>query len=140
FTIETSIQLMEHTAALDLERLEDADLQDRIERARRQCAGGTWLLGQLSELVQDAITITGFAIGLMAYEPWLMLIVLAGVAPSFLTEVHFAGQAYALAYGNTHRRREIEYALHTGSSVETAKEVKLFGLVRFLVDRYRSVA
>ena len=36
FTNATSIRLMEHAATLDLEDFEDSELQDRLERARRQ--------------------------------------------------------------------------------------------------------
>ena len=40
FSNETSLRLMEHAATLDLEDFEDSELQDRLERARRQAAGG----------------------------------------------------------------------------------------------------
>ena len=39
FSNETSLRLMEHAATLDLEDFEDSELQDRLERARRQAAG-----------------------------------------------------------------------------------------------------
>jgi hypothetical protein len=39
FSDETSLRLMEHAATLDLEDFEDSELQDRLERARRQAAG-----------------------------------------------------------------------------------------------------
>ena len=47
FSNETSLRLMEHAATLDLEDFEDSELQDRLERARRQAAGRTSLIGQL---------------------------------------------------------------------------------------------
>ncbi len=39
FTNATSVRLMEHAATLDLEDFEDSELQDRLERARRQTTG-----------------------------------------------------------------------------------------------------
>ena len=39
YTNATSIRLMEHAATLDLEDFEDSELQDRLERARRQASG-----------------------------------------------------------------------------------------------------
>ena len=53
FGNETSLRLMEHAATLDLEDFEDSELQDRLERARRQAAGRTSLIGQLFSQVQD---------------------------------------------------------------------------------------
>jgi ATP-binding cassette subfamily B protein len=35
----TSVRLMEHAASLDLEDFEDAELQDKLDRARRQVSG-----------------------------------------------------------------------------------------------------
>ena len=37
-------------------------------------------------------------------------------------------------------RRELDYVRQTGASVETAKEVKIFGLNTFLIERYRALA
>ena len=39
FTNATSVRLMEHAATLDLEDFEDSELQDQLERARRQTIG-----------------------------------------------------------------------------------------------------
>ena len=41
FTNTTSVRLMEHAATLDLEDFEDSELQDKLERARRQTQGRT---------------------------------------------------------------------------------------------------
>ena len=38
FTNATSVRLMEHAATLDLEDFEDSELQDQLERARRQAS------------------------------------------------------------------------------------------------------
>ena len=38
FANRTSVQLMQHAATLDLEDFEDSELQDSLERARRQAA------------------------------------------------------------------------------------------------------
>ena len=37
-------------------------------------------------------------------------------------------------------RRELDYVRQTGASVDTAKEVKIFGLNAFLIERYRLLA
>src|SRR5690606_3489747 len=49
----TSVRLMEHAASLDLEDFEDADLQDRLDRARRQVSGRSSLMSQLLGHAQD---------------------------------------------------------------------------------------
>ena len=58
--------------------------------------------------------------------------------PAFLGEAHFNAQSYSLNYARTPERRELDYVRQTGASVETAKEVKIFGLNAFLIERYRA--
>ena len=140
FTNATSIRLMEHAATLDLEDFEDSEQQDRLERARRQTMGRTTLMTQLFGQAQDVVTIVTFAAGLILYAPWLILLLLIALVPAFLGEAHFNAQSYSLNYARTPERREIDYVRQTGASVDTAKEVKIFGLNPFLIERYRRLA
>ena len=135
-----SVRLMEHAATLDLEDFEDSELQDQLERARRQTSGRSALMGQLFGQAQDIITVIAFAAGLVAYAPWLIGLMLVALLPAFLGEMHFNAQGYALNFHWTPERRELDYVRQTGASVETAKEVKIFGLEGFLVARYRMLA
>jgi len=140
FSNTTSVRLMEHAATLDLEDFEDSELQDRLDRARRQASGRMTLISQLFGQAQDVVTIASFAAGLMIYAPWLILLLVVALVPAFLGEAHFNAQSYALAYARTPEQRELDYVRQTGASVETAKEVKIFGLNAFLIQRYRELA
>lgn len=133
----TSIRLMEHAASLDLEDFEDADLQDQLDRARRQVAGRGSLLSQLLQQAQDVITLLSFAVGLAVYAPWLIVLLAVALVPAFLGEFHFNAQSYAVNYQWTPERRELDYLRMVGASASNAKEVKSFGLNPFLIDRYR---
>jgi len=140
FSNETSLRLMQHAATLDLEDFEDSELQDRLERARRQAAGRTSLIGQLFSQTQDVVTVASFAAGLIVYAPWLIALLAVALVPAFIGEAHFNAQSYALNYARTSERRELDYVRQTGASAETAKEVKIFGLNAFLIERYRILA
>ncbi|HTG32307.1 MAG TPA: ABC transporter ATP-binding protein [Thermoanaerobaculia bacterium] len=140
FTNATSVRLMEHAATLDLEDFEDSELQDRLERARRQTTGRMTLMNQLFGQAQDIVTIVSFAAGLVVYAPWLIALLILALVPAFLGEAHFNSQSYSLDFMRTPERREIDYVRQTGASVETAKEVKIFGLNAFLIERYRQLA
>ena len=140
FTNATSIRLMEHAATLDLEDFEDPELQDKLDRARRQTMGRTNLMAQIFGQLQDAITVVSFAIGLLVYAPWLILLLAVALIPAFIGESHFNALGYSLNFQWTPERRQLEYVRQTGASVESAKEVKIFNLHRFLVERYRTLA
>jgi ATP-binding cassette subfamily B protein len=140
FSNDTSVRLMAHAATLDLEDFEDADVQDRLDRARRQTVGRSVLLSQLFAQAQDVVTVASFAAGLVAYAPWLMALLALALVPAFLGEAHWNARSYALNYLWTPERRELDYVRQTGASVETAKEVKIFALHTFLIERYRDLA
>lgn len=140
FTNATSVRLMEHAATLDLEDFEDPELQDRLDRARRQTMGRMTLMSQLFGQAQDVVTVISFAIGLLVYAPWLIALLGVALVPAFLGEAHFNALNYSLNYSWTPERRELEYFRQTGASVETAKEVKIFGLHAFLVARFRELS
>lgn len=140
FSIATSVRLMEHAATLDLQDFEDSESQDKLERARRQASGRMALMSQLFSQAQDAVTIVSLAAGLALFTPWLILLLLAALVPAFLGEAHFSAKGYALAYTRTADQRTLDYLRRTGASAETAKEVKIFGLHAFLIDRYRQLA
>jgi ATP-binding cassette subfamily B protein len=140
FSNETSLRLMEHAATLDLEDFEDSDMQDGLERARRQAAGRMTLMEQLFGQAQDVVTIVSFGAGLIVYAPWLILLLAIALVPAFVGEAYFNARSYTLNYLRTPERRELDYVRQTGASVETAKEVKIFGLNAFLIERYRTLA
>src|SRR5690606_16890528 len=52
----------------------------------------------------------------------------------------FNALGYSLNFSWTPERRQLEYVRQMGASVETAKEVKIFNLHRFLVARYRELS
>jgi ATP-binding cassette subfamily B protein len=140
FTNATSIRLMEHAATLDLEDFEDPDLQDKLDRARRQTMGRMNLMSQLFGQVQDTITVISFAIGLLVYAPWLILLLAIALVPAFVGEAHFNALNYSLNFQWTPERRQLEYLRQMGASVETAKEVKIFSLNRFFIARFKQLS
>jgi ATP-binding cassette, subfamily B, bacterial len=136
----SSVRLMEHAATLDLEDFEDSEFQDQLERARRQTSGRMTLMGQLLGQAQDIVTVASFVAGFIFFAPWLIALLLLALVPAFLGEAHFTAQSYSLDFGRTPERRELDYVRQTAASVETAKEVKIFGLNGFLIDRYIRLA
>jgi ATP-binding cassette, subfamily B, bacterial len=136
----SSVRLMEHAATLDLEDFEDSEFQDQLERARRQTSGRMTLMGQLLGQAQDIMTVASFVAGFIFFAPWLIALLLLALVPAFLGEAHFNAQSYSLDFGRTPERRELDYVRQTAASVDTAKEVKIFGLNGFLIDRYIRLA
>ncbi len=140
FSNYTSVKIMEHAATLDLDQFENSHFYDKLERARQQTTGRTILLSQVLTQVQDLITMCFLAAGLLAFNPWLILLLLVAIIPAFIGESYFNDRSYALSRRQTPQRRELDYMRFIGASDETAKEVKLFNLSDFLVQRFKALA
>jgi ATP-binding cassette subfamily B protein len=140
FTNRVSVRLMEHASRLDLASFEDPVFYDKLDRARRQTTGRMGLLAALLSIGQDALTLASLSAGLIVFSPWLMVLLAAAVIPSFLGETHFSSLAYSILYKRTPERRKLDYLRLLGASVQSAKEVKIFGLGAYLSNHYDEVS
>ncbi len=140
FGRDVSVRLMKHAASLDLPLFEDPVFHDKLERARIQAIDRISLLNAMGALFQRAAALASLAAGVMYYDPWIFLLLLVCVLPAFLGETHFALLGYSLAHRMTPIRRELDYLRVLGTSRESAKEVKMFGLADYLRDRYAALS
>ncbi|HUL03330.1 MAG TPA: ABC transporter ATP-binding protein [Gemmatimonadales bacterium] len=140
FSNRISVRLMEHAATLDLAQYEDPETYDHLERARRQTVGRIGLVALLLSTAQDIITLVSLAGVLLLQLPWLLLLLIIAVLPSFLGETHYAALGYSLLFQWTPERRLLDYLRYAGASDEMAKEVKLFRLSDFLIGRYAKLS
>jgi ATP-binding cassette, subfamily B, bacterial len=140
FSNHTSIKIMTHAATLDLDQFENSTFYDKLERARQQTVGRTILLSQVLSQVQDMITMAFLAVGLLAFNPWLIILLLVAIIPAFLGEAYFNDKTYALSRRQTPERRELDYVRFLGASDDTAKEVKIFNLSGFIINRFKQLS
>ncbi|HEY8714767.1 MAG TPA: ABC transporter ATP-binding protein, partial [Candidatus Acidoferrum sp.] len=140
FIRHISVRIMHHASRLDLASYEDPLFHDKLERARVQATDRLGMVQQLGRLVQQVITTATLAASILLFSPWLLLVLIACVIPAFLGESHFAFLGYALAFRQTPVKRQIDYLRFLGASKDSAKELKLFGLSKFLTDRFQQLS
>jgi ATP-binding cassette subfamily B protein len=136
YTRHVSIRVMQHASSLDLIAYEDPVFYDRLERARVQATDRLGMIQSIGRLVQQVITAGSFSIAIFVFSPWLLFLLIIGILPAFVGESHFAFLGYAKNFRQTPAKRELDYLRVLGGSREAAKELKLFGLRKFLVDRF----
>jgi ATP-binding cassette subfamily B protein len=137
---DSSVRIIRHAATLDLFQFEDATFYDKLERARTQTAGRTALMSMVLSQGQDLLTVVFLATGLAVFNPWLLVILVVAVIPSFVGEAKFNQESYSLSRSWTPERREIDYLRYIGASNETAKEIKIFGLEDFIANRFKTIS
>ena len=140
YSIKSSVLLINKTAEVEMYQLEDPTFYDKLERARQQTNGRVSLLSSLLTQGQDLITIIQYIAALIYFEPWLILIVILSIIPTFINDLKFSSQSYSLSRSWTAERRELDYLRYIGANDKTAKELKLFGLAHFISDRFERLS
>jgi ATP-binding cassette subfamily B protein len=140
FTRYINIRIMHHASSLDLMSFEDPLFYDKLDRARTQGTDRIGMIQAAGRLVQETITTVSLAASIFLFSPWILFVLIVCIVPTFLVETRFAFLGYSLNSEQTPARREMEYFRVLGGSKESAKELKLFGLSSFLVDRYTKLS
>jgi ATP-binding cassette subfamily B protein len=140
YTYHVSVRVMQQAAQLDLTTYENPLFYDRLERARAQSTDRLAMIQQMGRLFQQVILTLIWSAVLIYRSPWMILLLIAGVLPSFFGETHFAFLGYAKNFHQTPAKRLMDYLRQVGGSKEAAKELKLFNLSDYLTDRFRSLS
>jgi ATP-binding cassette, subfamily B, bacterial len=140
FTRHISTRIVEHASKLDLTSYEDPVFHDKMERARVQGTDRLIMIQTAGRLFQQGITAASLAASIFLFSPWLLVALVVCVVPAFMGETHFAFLGYSLNFQQTTARRQMEYLRILGGSRENAKELKLFGLAPFVINRYTELS
>jgi ATP-binding cassette subfamily B protein len=136
----SSVKIITKTKDLSISQLEDSEFYDKLERARTQTSGRVSLMSNTLSQIQSLIVIISLIAGLIYFEPWLILILILSIIPAFINELKFSSSKYSIARSWTAERRELDYLRYIGANDTTAKEMKLFGLVDFIADRFKNLS
>jgi ATP-binding cassette, subfamily B, bacterial len=123
--------------ALDLQYFEDASFYDKLQNARREAdfrALGIINGGFL--VVQNIITLTSFAVALLAFNPLIALLLFGATIPSFIAQNKYSKLQFRMLTWRAPESRRMNYLEHLLTVDNTVKEVKLFGLGEPLLQRY----
>ncbi|HMQ08376.1 MAG TPA: ABC transporter ATP-binding protein [Saprospiraceae bacterium] len=137
YSNDSSVRIIRKTKDVNISQLEDPEFYDKLERARTQTNSRVNLMSTALSQIQTFIVIVSLIGGLIFFEPWLVIILILSIIPSFINDIKFSTQRYSLARSWTAERRELDYLRYIGANNLTAKEIKLFGLSGFVADRFK---
>lgn len=132
--------ILQKALTLDLAQFEDSEFYDKLTRARREASSRPLsLVNRSFGLAQNLIGLASFAVLLVHFSPWAMVLLLLAGLPAFLAETRFSGDAFRLFRWRAPETRMQMYLETVIAREDHAKEVKLFGLGPMLLDRYRVI-
>ncbi len=135
-----NLMILEKALTLKLAHFEDSEFYDKLTRARREASTRPLsLVTRTFGLVQNGISLASYAILLVQFSPWTVLILVAGGIPEFLAEAKFSGDKFRLFRWRSPETRMQMYLETVLAREDYAKEVKLFRLGPKLLERYRTI-
>jgi ATP-binding cassette subfamily B protein len=133
-------EIIRKALSLELAYFEDADFYDRLQNARRE--GGykpVELINDTFLIVQNTITLISFALLMLRFSPWLVMILLATSIPAFIAEARYSERGFRLLTWRAPEARQVNYLARLLTEDTAAKEIKLFNLGNTLLKRYTTL-
>ncbi|MGO2133629.1 MAG: ABC transporter ATP-binding protein [Halomonas sp.] len=137
---KVNVMILEKAGTLSLAQFEDSTFYDKLTRARREASTRPLaLVNKTFGLLQNAISLASFAVLLVQFSPWALLILLIGALPVFAAEAKFSGDAFRLFRWRSPQTRMQMYLETVLAREDSIKEVKLFALGPLFLQRYRDI-
>nr|WP_027336441.1 ABC transporter ATP-binding protein [Halomonas sp. HL-48] len=137
---KVNVMILEKAGQLSLSQFEDSELYDQLTRARREASTRPLaLVNKTFGLLQNAISLGSFGVLLVQFSPWALLILVAGALPVFMSEAKFSGDGFRLFRRRSPQSRMQIYLETVLAREDSIKEVKLFGLEKLFLKRYRDI-
>jgi ATP-binding cassette subfamily B protein len=135
------LMVMEKAASLDLSFYEDPASYDLLRRAQTDSINRPVLMISTAfGLVQTLLTFITMIALLIVVSPLLALIALVSPIPAFIADTRYGWRGYNIARWGSRLLRRMTYLVSLVTTDSYAKEVKLFGLGGYFIDRYRIIA
>jgi ATP-binding cassette subfamily B protein len=135
-----NVMILEKAMTLELTHFEDSEFYDKLTQARREASSRPLsLVTRTFGLVQNTISLTSYAVLLVAFSPWAVVILIGAGLPSFFAEAKFSGDAFRLFRWRSPETRMQMYLETVIAREDGVKEVKLFQLGPRLLQRYRDI-
>ncbi|HET6385686.1 MAG TPA: ABC transporter ATP-binding protein [Armatimonadota bacterium] len=131
-------ELLEAASSVDYVLLEQSETYDLLQRARNALSSRlTNLVLFVMEILQNAVTLVGYLILLLAASPFLAMVVVLPAVPSAALKMAAARTTYIHDYDAAPARRRMAYYISVLLGQKAGQEVRLFGLSDELWRRWR---
>jgi len=138
---DVNVAILERATALELRHFEDPEFYDKLSRARREASSRPMsLVTESFALVQNMLTLAGYAALLLQFSGWVVLALMLATVPATIAEMRYSKATFRLRNWRSPDSRRLIYLEYVLANDEHAKEVKLFGLGPMFLERYKELA
>jgi len=140
-SMRIQLMVMEKAASLDLQFYEDPASYDLLRRAQNDSINRPVLMiATAFGLLQTLLTLATMIVLLFGVSWILAVIVIISPIPAFIADTRYGWRGYNIARWGSRLLRRMNYMVNLVTTDSFAKEVKLFGLGHYFIERYRLIA
>lgn len=137
----TQLLILEKANTLDLAFFENAEFYDKLRNASDQSTyQPVTMVSQTFGLLQTLVTLLSMIVILLQLAWWLAIIALIVPIPSFIASSRYGWRGYQLMRSQSPERRLMAYFNQVMTTDRYNKEIKLFDLGSFFIERFRDLA
>lgn len=131
------LRIMDHASRLDLAFFEDSGSYDLLSQATDDATiRPITMISGLFGMIQTLITFISMIGLLTTLNPLLALLAVIAPIPAFLADVKYGMRGFRLRMWTSPARRRMDYLSQLVTRDTYVKEVQLFGLAPYLVQRF----
>lgn len=135
-----SLMIMEKAASLDVAHYEDDEQYDRLQRATNESGYRPYqIFYQMTLLGGQLVTLVSVVAVLLSWNWWLGLLILLAPLPSVWSQFFFSRREYLIERERAPLRRQLSYFQFLVTHASSVKEIRLFRLGSYFIDRYRQL-
>src|SRR5438067_412085 len=140
-SMRIQLMVMEKAASLDLPFYEDAASYDLLRRAQNDSINRPVLMiATAFGLLQTLLTFVTMVAIVIGVSTILAVLAFASPIPAFIADTRYGWRGYNIARWGSRLLRRMQYMVSLVTTDSFAKEVKLFGLGQYFIERYRLIA
>ncbi|MGN0298080.1 MAG: ABC transporter ATP-binding protein [Lachnospiraceae bacterium] len=135
-----NMKIMEKAKELDTASFDSPDFYAKLENASRESGNSpTRIIRALFSVISAVISMISFIVILCAVNPAAPILIIAVSVPSALVSMHYRRKNFMYIRRNSKDRRQLTYYKDLLTNKDMAKEIKIFRLADFILDRYSQI-
>ena len=132
-----SDRMQRQSARLDMSYFDNPEYHDTYHRAQQEASyRPLQVLNGFMNLFGALLTISGIVVMLTTASPWIIVVMVVAVFPSFVVRIIKSRQIYAFRRENTQNYRRTYYYTTLLGGRDYAKEMRTFGLASYFRSRF----
>ncbi|MDE2143915.1 MAG: ABC transporter ATP-binding protein, partial [Elusimicrobia bacterium] len=130
-------RIVRKALTLEMRWFEDPEFYDKLQNARRQSEyRAMTIVNEGFFALQNALSLISFLAILLAFNPWIALVLCAAAIPTFIVQTRFSRDNFRLQTWRAPETREMNYIEQLLTMDDAVEEVKLFELGETLLKEH----